>query len=212
MGRIPLALLLLAGTACPGRTEHLRYDISIDGSRSGSLTRTILHMENGAVAYETRASMVFKFLFLSFKYTFRGSETWEQGRLLSADGECDDNGSRHRVSWTTATGGGGSLTRNGKATIVEHTPWATSGTNPPHAEGRIFTLDPDTGLLRTTAVSKAGTETIRVGGSDRKSIVWKTDLPGDAKYWFDGDGTLLRQSWREQGRRVEIQLREITRD
>ncbi len=211
MGRIPLAIVLLNCMAWNALAEDLHYEITIDGVRSGTLTRSVSRLENGQTIHETKASMVYKFLFLSFKYQFRGTETWENGSLISASGDCDDNGTRHRVSWKSS-GGGGTLTRNNRTTTLDFPPWPTSGATPPPAEGKILTLDPDTGLLRTTALTKAGSDNVRVDGVDSVAAVWKTDLPGDAKYWFAASGILLRQSWQEQGRKVVIQLREITRD
>ena len=211
MGRIPLALLLLTGIACYARAQDLHYEITIDGVRSGTLTRSVTRLENGSILHETRASMVYKFLFLSFKYQFHGTEIWDSGRLISAKGDCDDNGTRHRVLWKS-TGTGGTLNRNNRTTSLEQNLWSTSGTTPPPGEGQILTLDPDTGLSRTTAFAKAGSDIVRVEGVDTPAVVWKTDLPGDAKYWFAPAGTLLRQSWLEQGRRVDIHLRKITRD
>lgn len=211
MGRIPVAILLLTGIACNARAEHLHYEVKIDGVRSGTLTRSVTRLENGSILHETRVSMVYKYLFLSFKYLFHGTETWNNGHLISAKGDCDDNGTRHRVLWKS-TGVGGNLTRNNRTTSLEQNPWPTSGTTPPPGEGQSLTLDPDTGLLRTTAFTKSGSDIVQIEGVDTTAVVWKTDLPGDAKYWFAPAGTLLRQSWLEQGRRVEIQLRKITRD
>lgn len=211
MARIPLALLLLTGIASNAGAEDLHYEITIDGVRSGTLTRSVTRLENGSILHENRASMVYKFLFLSFKYQFRGTETWDNGRLLSAMGECDDNGARHRVQWKS-TGTGGTLTRNNRTTSLDQPPWPTSGATHPPGEGQFLTLDPDTGLLRTTAFTRAGSDIVRIEGVDTTAEVWKTDLPGGAKYWFTPTGTLSRQSWLEQGRRVDIHLRKITRD
>lgn len=211
MGRIVTAFLLLAALAGPGGAETLHYDINIDGARAGSLTRVVSRGENGGFRCHTRAVMTYRFLFLSFKYDFSGSEAWENGKLLSARGECDDNGTRHQVLWV-ASGEGGTLTRNARAVSVSHAPWTTGGAFPPPGEGKFTTLDPDSGLLRTTTLAKAGNETIRLEGGERPAVAWKSDLPGNAMFWFDHGGTLVRLSWREQGRAVVIQLRGSTPD
>ncbi|MBU6294522.1 MAG: hypothetical protein KJS91_07535 [Planctomycetes bacterium] len=200
------ATLIQFGSAGTVRAETLDYDILIDGTRSGFLFRTVTRNSDASTRIDTRASMVFRFLFLSFRYSFQGSETWREGRFLSAVGECDDNGTRHSVSWN-ATPSGGTVSRNGKTMHLERAPWPTSAFAPPTGEGTHQTLDPDTGLLRMTSMFKSGQDTIFLDGKPVAATVWKTDLPGEARFWFANDGTLLRQSWREQGRTIDIRIR-----
>jgi hypothetical protein len=200
------ATLILFGPAGKVRAETLEYDILIDGTRSGSLFRTVTRNSDASTRVDTRASMVFRFLFLSFRYTFQGSETWREGRFLSAVGDCDDNGTRHHVSWN-ATPSGGTVSRDGKTMNLERAPWPTSAFTPPPGEGTYPTLDPDTGLLRATSMSKSAQDAIVLNGRPVAATVWKTDLPGEARFWFSDDGQLLRQSWREQGRTIDIRIR-----
>lgn len=194
-----LGLMGLASGQMP--SETLVYDILVEGVRSGSMTRTVSLFPNNDVQYETKANTTVRFLFLNFRYQFKGSEVWNNDKVISLQGECIDDGTKHQVRLNAST-----LIHNRHETELAVSPWTTGGCHPPPGEGTYLTLDPDTGVLRKTRFSKGSQDTFVLAGESKRGTLWETDLPGNVRFLFDDNGKLLRQSWKEQGRHVEIRL------
>lgn len=186
-------------------SETLTYDILVDGSRSGSMTRSITSLPNNDIQYQTQAHTAVRYLFLSFRYQFSGAETWKGNSIVSLLGDCNDDGTRYHIRLhSTATGK--TLIRNRQESSLAEIPWTTGGCRPPPGEGTFLTLDPDTGVTRKTRFSKLPRENYPLNGTSIPATPWSSDLPGNARFLFDDTGKLLQQSWKEQGRRVEIRL------
>jgi len=194
-----LGVMGLASGQMP--SETLVYDILVEGVRSGSMTRIVSLLPNNDVQYETKANTTVRFLFLNFRYQFKGSEIWNNDKVISLQGECLDDGTKHQVRLNAFT-----LIHNRHETELAAPPWTTGGCHPPPGEGTYLTLDPDTGAFRKTRFSKGHQDIFLLAGESIRGNLWETDLPGNVRFLFDDNGKLLRQSWKEQGRHVEIRL------
>jgi hypothetical protein len=187
----------------------LTYDILVDGLRSGSMTRKVSRLSDNETQFTTHANSTVRYLFLTFRYQFNGSEIWSNDKIKSLQGDCNDDGTRHHVR-LTSTSGSSTLIRNRQQTVLATLPWTTGGCRPPPGEGTYLTLDPDTGAVKQTRFSKGNPETYLLAGESIRGHAWETDLPGNVRFFFDDTGKLLRQSWHEQGKRVEIRLASLS--
>jgi hypothetical protein len=186
---------------------RLEFEVHREGSPIGHHHLRLHIATDGSTAVEIDIDLAVKFGFLTlYRYTHRNRELWDGEQLLTLDSTTDDNGERHQVA----------VRREG-ATL-----WLDAGRGREAIPGDVQTtsywdrrmvlagewLDTQNGRLVRSAVTPAGSETIRAGG--RLVRADRFDLNGDLtlSIWYAGP-VWVRLAFQAQadGSRIEYHLR-----
>jgi hypothetical protein len=210
------ALAALLAAALPARaedTEHRRFSVSVDGKPSGEARMSITRKDDGSEVMTGQVNVRVKVI-ITYTYTFQGNEVWKDGRLLSLQGSCNDNGKRFEVSGT-ADAEGLRLRVNGSESVVRPDVWTTSYWKLADAKfhnNAVTVLDSDRGELLPRRLQYVGPEEMTAAGQAQKCYRFRV-LGGrePVDLWFDVHHRLVRQDFVEQGHRTVIQLTEVSR-
>ena len=98
--RIGAALWLLGGdleVARAAEKETRVFSIKIDDKPAGYHQMTISHPDDHTTSVDSRADVSVSYLIKKYKYTYRGTERWLDGRLIHLTSETNDDGRRYQV-------------------------------------------------------------------------------------------------------------------
>ena len=207
--------LLLAGLAIllPGRAraadnETRLYAVSVDGKRSGDYQLTITRQEDGSCALTGQTDVRVKYLVYSYRYTYRGTEVWKDGRLLRLDCRANDDGKRMTVT-AVADGASTRVTVNGKEHLARGDVWLTSYSQLPAARQRnaaVALLDNDTGRDLNGRLQYVSTGPMNVAGEVQNCTHWRVTGDVQVDLWYDGQERLVHEEFTERGLRTVIDL------
>src|SRR5262245_22322772 len=177
MGRIPytvtpgiwaLSAFLALGMGAAVRAEGVEtrdFATYIDGAPVGNYRMTITRKDDGSITMTGDANIkVTKLGITGYRYTYKGTEVWSSGRLVSFESKTDDDGTKYTVR-ATAEKNGIRLTVNGNERMVGSDIWITSYWQLPEARRRnksLPLLDADEGKTLTGAIREVGIEQITV--------------------------------------------------
>lgn len=215
MGRMSIVAVFAFASFAHGAGEELRtFAVTVDKKPSGTHLISIQSGADGTQTITTQADVTVKILFITYKYVFRGIESWKEGRLYQLSTTTDDNGKKHSVT-ATANNQGLALTADGKPVQLKGDHWVTTFWQLPPAKQRganVLLLDADTGKTYTAKLEKIGIEKLALLGQTVEGVHYK--VTGDRQFdlWFDGDDRLIRQESIEEGHRTVLELTRLQRD
>ena len=99
-----LAAVLGSAPATAGETEVREFRIVIDGKPAGDYRLSVTRQEDGTLVQSGQADVRLRVLVKTYSYTYRGTETWKNGRLVKLDSTCNDDGKAFAVSAQAADG------------------------------------------------------------------------------------------------------------
>lgn len=200
------AALLASGfgslPATAAATQEYDYTVRRGGSVIGSFHFAV--SDDGARReVKTEMNILVKLLiFPIYRATHQRTEVWQDGRLQSLEGTAVYN-AKHYQMRLAFEGGRYALTTNGAtatltAPVVTFVPWLT----PITGEATMVT---EKGKSHALTLSRAGSETIRVGG--REYVAERYRMAGEKArdLWFDAEGILLQASYEASGELLEVQ-------
>jgi len=210
------AALLGAGPRLrAGEVETREFAAKIDGNPVGQYRMTITPREDGSVTVSSEADLkMTKFgVIPAYHYTYRGTETWKDGRLTNFQSNTDDDGTKYTVAGS-ADRGGLRLKVNGTERIVRPDVWTTSYWQLPEARrrnGSLALLDADDGKTLAGAIRQVGVEQLSIAGQSCNCAHYRITGPNMVDAWFDGQDRLVRQEWTEKGHKVQVELTSVRR-
>jgi hypothetical protein len=209
-----LACLIPAGHAAAADTETRVFSISVDGKPAGEFRMVIRTAGDGTESIAIAASVHVKYLFGGYRYSYRGTEVWKDGRLRQFDSASDDDGKKHTVQ-AAADGDKLRITVDGAGRSARPDVWPTSYWRMPPGikQGQtVVLLDADTGEEQAARIDSARPQRdVPVMGKAGDILLVHVTGPTPAELWYDGRGRLFRQETVEDGHKTVLNLREIQR-
>jgi Family of unknown function (DUF6134) len=211
------AVLLMgvgAGTVIAAETETRRFAIEIDGKPAGTYQMMIRQEADGASVLTCQAHAKVKFGFVTmYRYSYLGTETWKDGRLVRLDSTTNDNGEQYAIV-AEAQADGMRLKVNGKERTVAGNVWTTTYwrlPDPVRANVRLALLDPDSGKVSAGQLELIDEGQMEVGGNRIPCKHYRVSGDVKVELWFDAGQRLLRQDSVEDGHRTVLRLEELSR-
>jgi hypothetical protein len=187
------------------------FTVLVDGKPAGEFRLTIRTADDTETA-TMFATVHVKYLLGGYRYSFRGTETWSDGRLRQFDAASDDNGKKHTVR-AAAEGEKLRVTVDGAGRLVRPDVWPTTYWRMP-AEAKagqtVALLDADTGE-GTVATIGVGRQAMKVAGNEMNCTRISVAGPTPALIWYDSRGRMVLQETIEDGHKTVLSLREIQR-
>src|SRR4051812_3914569 len=97
MYRTLFALFVFTSPALGSGPETREYRITVDGRAAGTYTMTITELPDGTVEQAGRADVSMRVLLKTFSYSYNGTETWQNGRLVKLQSQANDDGKQYQV-------------------------------------------------------------------------------------------------------------------
>lgn len=189
------------------------FKVSVDGTDRGTLTMLLSQHSDGTESMRGQAELSFNFIVYKYRYSSSGTEVWKSGRLIQLANEADYNGDKYVVQ-ASAQQQELAFEVNGESQSTAADVWVTSYWNEPEAQKvgqQLALLTADKGQMLTGTLERVGTEQLSV--ADESVNATRYQIRGDVEVdlWYDDEHRLIRQTARESGHRVLMELTEITR-
>jgi hypothetical protein len=212
-----LSAVVATGMGATVRAENVEtrdFATYIDGAAAGSYRMGITRKDDGTITMTGDASIkVTKLGITAYHYSYRGTEVWSSGRLMSFESKTDDDGTKYTVI-ANAEKNGLRLKVNSNERMVRPDVWITSYWQLPDPRRRdksLPLLDADEGKTLTGALRSVGTEQITVAGQKCNCAHYRITGPVMVDAWYDGQDRLVRQEWEEKGHKVQMVLTSVKR-
>jgi hypothetical protein len=195
-------------------TEVRSFAIHVDGKPAGNYQMTIAQQDDGSTTVSGQADVRVTFAFFTtYTYTYRGKETWKDGRLQRLESNTNDNGKRFNVL-AVAEGNGLRVTVNGQQRVSRPDVWTTSYWRLPDSERKsreVALLDADTAKDIPGKLEYIETKPITVAGQLVQCAHYRVGGGVQVELWYDGKDRLVREESIEEGHRTVLDLTSIRR-
>jgi hypothetical protein len=213
VGVLMMAFLLADSVRAEDVQERL-FTIQVDGKAAGEARMTLSRRDDGSQVVTSQANVQVRFL-LKYTYNYEGTEIWKDGRLVSLQSHCNDNGRRFVVS-AAAEEAGLRVIVNGQEHLGRAEVWTTSYWQLPDARPvsrPVITFDVDRGEEQARHLHYLGAEEIVVAGQKQRCD--HVRLAGGSApvvdLWFDAAHRLVREEFMDLGHRTVVQLAKVRR-
>jgi Family of unknown function (DUF6134) len=206
---------ILAIRAAALETEVREFSVEIEGKPAGQYVMTVTKQDNGILSMKGEANISFKYLLVTYTYTYRGVEHWKDGKLIELNSHCNDDGKKTEVNaqlqndWLV-------LKVNGHQRNCRRDVWTTTYWMLAHESFHnkaVPLLDADTGKEYLGQLKFVGREQIMVAGGQvdchHFRVTGGPTSPCDL--WFDAEHKLVRQELIDQNKRVVFVLAGVRR-
>jgi hypothetical protein len=218
LGGLILALGLvvsLSARATDLSTEQRDFTIYVDGDRAGNYSMSITQRDDGSETMSASANVRVKYLagLKVYTYTYRGTETWKDGRLVNFSCSGSDDGKDFAVS-AMPEGDGLRLRANNQVRIVRPDIWLTTYwhlADPIFRNKGVPLVDADTGLDLAVQLRYVETRQMKVAGEVQNCTHYKVSGETQAELWYDSQERLIRLTSWSDGHRYELVLSRIRR-
>lgn len=209
-----VGLLAVAATARAGGEERRVFSVTVDRKPAGSNQIVIQSRDDGTTVITSQADVAVRIAIVNYRYSFRGTEVWKDGKLVKLSTTTNDDGKKHAVS-AEANKDGLALTADGKESQIKGEPWLTTYWQlPPEARRgpNATLLDADTGKLIAAKMEKVGVEKIVLLGKTAECVHYRLSGGVQVDLWYDGADRIVRQEMVEDGHRTIVELSRFQRD
>lgn len=189
------------------------FKVSVDGTERGAMTMLLSKHSDGTETMRGQIELNFNFIVYKYRYSSAGTEVWKSGRLVELANEADHNGDKYVVE-AAAQQQELAVEVNGKSQSTAGDVWVTSYWSEPDPRKigqQVSLLTTDKGQLLTGTLQRVGTEQVTVGDNSVNATRYQIRGEVEVDLWYDDEHRLIRQSARESGHRVLMELTEITR-
>lgn len=182
------------------------FAVKIGGKSAGWYRHEFSLKPDGSEELLVRGHWNFMLRPLNMRHEVIQREIWREGELQGVNSTVTTNGARYQ--WEAKRDGGVVKVRGeNRAFTVKGPIWNDGAAVAPREEwsGKSITvLNTDRGTAREAILTMVGEEDLKVGTKSLAARHWR--IAGDAPMdcWFDGDGHLVRLSYRREGKLVEI--------
>jgi hypothetical protein len=203
-------LFLFAGGVGAAATETRSFALSVDGKSAGDMQLRIAPAAQGTFHVSCRANVkVRQVVVVVYTYSFEGTETWQDQRLVRLQSTTNDNG-KALTATAVAEGKNLRVTANGQERMSRPDVWTTTYWRLPDAKfrnGPVPLLDCDTGRSFAGRMEYVGANQISVAGQVQTCPHYR--VTGDklqVDLWYDAQERLVRQESIEDGHRTVFEL------
>lgn len=189
------------------------FKVSVDGTERGSMTMLLSKHSDGMETMRGQVELSFNFIVYKYRYSSTGTEVWKSGRLIELANEADHNGDKYVVQ-ASAQQQELAVEVNGESQSTTDEVWVTSywcEPDPRKVGQQVSLLTTDKGQLLTGTLQRIGSEQIVIGENSVSAAHYQIRGEVEVDLWYDETHRLIRQSARESGHRVLMELTEITR-
>jgi hypothetical protein len=213
--RLAILTGLIVVTAVEAGGEERRiFSVTVDRRQGGTNQIVIQSRDDGSTVVTSQADVTVKVAFVTYRYSFRGTEVYKEGKLVKLSSTTNDDGKKHAVSGE-ASKEGLALTVDGKNQQIKGEPWLTTYWQLP-PEGKrgpnVTLLDADTGKIIAAKMEKIGVEKIAVLGKGTECVHYRLTGGVQVDLWYDGADRMVRQEMVEDGHRTIMELSRFQRD
>jgi hypothetical protein len=209
------AAALLAPACSAARaadTETREFSVAVDGKRAGGASMTIARADDGTTTVAADTEVRVTVLGLNaYKYSYRGKETWKDGKLQKFESTCNDDGKRYVVT-AAAEAEGVRVKANNQERMVKSNVWLTSYWAKPDNKvinQTIPLVDADTGRDLEAKVTFVGQEQLNIAGQAQNVTHYKLTGKVNVDLWYDSADRLVRQEWVEDGHKTLLELSKL---
>ncbi len=199
------------------KSEVRQFRIDIDNKPAGTYRMDIHADQNGAQTMSLTAQYrVRSFAVFNYSYSYSGTESWQNDRLVRLESQSNDDGKKFRVDAAPDPNTGRLVVRaNNVPSAVRADVWTTTYWHLPPAQFRghgVPLLDCDTGKYLEGALRFVAVEAITVLDQQQNCSHWR--LTGgennlDIDLWYDAQERLVMQKSVESGHRGVLTLTSI---
>lgn len=204
----------LAPLASAAETEVRDFRISVDGKPAGEYRLSVTRHDDGTLVQSGQADVRLRVLIKTYTYTYRGTETWTNGRLVKLDSTCNDDGKAFAVS-AQAAEGKIKVRVNGVERTLPADAWTTSYWQLPAAALRnrsLSILDVDCGEEIAGRLEYMGSQPVSAGGQSQHAARYRVSGGKlKAEVWYDSSDRLIRQESIEDGHKTVFELIRVRR-
>lgn len=215
IARAAISFLLLTASVVQAAEEEKRtFTVRVDNKPAGSHQLIIQTHDDGTEVVVGQADVTVKFAIITFTFSYRGKETWKDGRLVTLNSATNDNGKKHQVN-ADANKEGYAVVADGKESQAKGDVWPTGYWRIPKTmkqAANVVLLDSDTGRLINAKLEKIGVEKLTVIGQEVKCAHYRLSGGVKVDVWFDGHDRLVRQESIEEGHRTVLELTGLKRE
>jgi hypothetical protein len=193
--------------------EKRIFAVTVSDKPAGTYQMTMQKRPDGSLVMTAQADIDVRILVKHYKYTYRGTEVWKDGRLISFESTTDDDGKHFHVTGTGAKDGV-AFHCDGKEVFVRGDIWLTTYGQLPSEARRgdsLALVDADTGKRLNAKLEKAGTTEVSAGGRIFQATRYKLTGSVKADLWYDDSGRLVRQESVEEGHKTVLELTRLER-
>ena len=198
----------------PRLVEVRDFDVQVDGKPGGSIRITVDDDQRGVVKASMQCDVQISFVVYTYKYSYRGQETWKAGRPVDVQGNCVDGFTKRAVRAT--------FHEKQTDVVVDEKPrkdsaayvWTTAFWCLPHVEDRdgdLQIFEADTGKRMTSQLTLVETETRTINDTPAECSHYRLKGTIAADLWFDPQGRLVEQTSVEDGHPTVVKLKSIRR-
>jgi len=196
-------------------TEQRDFAVLVDGDQAGSYSMSITERDDGSQTMSASANVRVKYLggLKVYRYVYRGTETWKDGRLINFSSTANDDGKEFVVS-AMPEGNGLRIRANGRVRMVRPDIWLTTYwhlADPRFRDKGVPLVDADTGLDLAAQLHYVEARQLKVAGEIQNCSHYRVTGDTQAALWYDSQERLIRMiSWSE-GHQYELVLSRIRR-
>ena len=193
-------------------TETREFGVSVDGKRAGGATMVIARADDGTTTVASDTEVRVTVLGLNaYKYSYRGKETWKDGKLVKFESTCNDDGKRYVVT-AAAEAEGVRVKVNNQERMVKSNVWLTTYWAKPDNKvinQTIPLVDADNGRDLEAKVTFVGQEQMNIAGQAQNVMHYKLTGKCNIELWYDSADRLARQEFVEDGHKTIVELTKI---
>ena len=205
MPKLISAIILSLFIGCAATAARAEAPITFTVIRKGEDigTHTITFDKKGdTLKVDIKTRIAVKVLFVTaYKFTFDGTETWKDGKLIALDDHSNDNGEKHAVS-VAQKDGKLILTADGKSQEISPDTIPGSWWNI-KLTGRKELLDVLTGKMEPVTIRKIGSEKVTANGAEVSADHYEVSGGLQRNLWYKPNGTLVKQTVLKKGDVIE---------
>lgn len=195
--------------------ETRTFSIKVDGTLAGHHQMTISASDDHVFTVDSEANVSVSRLFIRvYRYTYRGTEVWKDGRLIQLQSKANDNGKSFDVL-ARAEGDTLRVRVNGQQRTTRTEVWTTTYWRLPELlspQQALTLLDCDTGKDLHGQVKYLGMQQLTVGGQVQDCAHYQIRGQVHVDVWYDAQKRLVRQDTLDDGYRVLFELIRLDRE
>ncbi len=214
IARLSLTVLLLAAALVQAGEEKRTFSVQVDKKHAGTNQIVIETRADGTQTMTCQAEVVVKATLYTYKYTFKGSETWQGDVLSKFSTSTNDDGKKHTVAAEVGKDGL-DMTADGKNFLVKGPVWTTTYWKLPAQINRgpnVTLIDADTGKIINAKFEKIGVEKTKMLNQQVDCVHYRLSEGVQVDLWYDGDDRLIRQESIEEGHKTVLEISRLQRD
>jgi hypothetical protein len=205
----------LGGTphAAERESETRRFRILVDGKPAGEYHMVIDRADDGSLTMSGEADVRVRYWIVHYNYSYRGSETWKDGRLLRLESTANDDG-KSSTTHAVAQESGLRVRAGGADSVASRDAWTSTYwclPRPALRDGDVRILDADTGREIRGTIRPLGWDRIRAGTQTQNCAHYRVRGGVQVELWYDARERLVRQESVEDGHRTVLELTALER-